>query len=210
MNQTAIDSLATRADFRAIARWVEPRSTVLDLGCGDGTLLALLGEELDVRGYGIEINDAGVLACAKHGVNVIQQNLEDGLRLFEDDSFDFAILSQTLQTIHQTAAILRETVRVGKECIVSFPNFGYWPHRLSVLRGRMPVSRSLPYQWHNTPNVRVLTIEDFEALAPVVGIEILDRVVLHEGRTVRWGRNWRGSLAVYRVKRAAPGVPSPG
>ena len=210
MNQTAIDSLATRADFRAIARWVEPRSTVLDLGCGDGTLLALLGEELDVRGYGIEINDAGVLACAKHGVNVIQQNLEDGLRLFEDDSFDFAILSQTLQTIHQTAAILRETVRVGKECIVSFPNFGYWPHRLSVLRGRMPVSRSLPYQWHNTPNVRVLTIEDFEALAPEVGIEILDRVVLHEGRTVRWGRNWRGSLAVYRVKRAAPGVPSPG
>lgn len=210
MNQTAIDSLATRADFRAIARWVEPRSTVLDLGCGDGTLLALLGEELDVRGYGIEINDAGVLACAKHGVNVIQQNLEDGLRLFEDASFDFAILSQTLQTIHQTAAILRETVRVGKECIVSFPNFGYWPHRLSVLRGRMPVSRSLPYQWHNTPNVRVLTIEDFEALAPEVGIEILDRAVLHEGRTVRWGRNWRGSLAVYRVKRGAPGVPSPG
>jgi methionine biosynthesis protein MetW len=210
MNQSAIDSLATRADFRAIARWVEPRSTVLDLGCGDGTLLALLGEELEVRGYGIEINDAGVLACAKHGVNVIQQNLEDGLRLFEDASFDFAILSQTLQTIHQTAAILRETVRVGKECIVSFPNFGYWPHRLSVLRGRMPVSRSLPYQWHNTPNVRVLTIEDFEALAPEVGIEILDRVVLHEGRTVRWGRNWRGSLAVYRVKRGAPGVPSPG
>jgi methionine biosynthesis protein MetW len=210
MNQSAIDSLATRADFRAIARWVEPRSTVLDLGCGDGTLLALLAEELEVRGYGIEINDAGVLACAKHGVSVIQQNLEDGLRLFEDDSFDFAILSQTLQTIHQTAAILRETVRVGKECIVSFPNFGYWPHRLSVLRGRMPVSRSLPYQWHNTPNVRVLTIEDFEALAPEVGIEILDRVVLHEGRAVRWGRNWRGSLAVYRVKRGAPGVASPG
>ena len=210
MNQSAIDSLATRADFRAIARWVEPRSTVLDLGCGDGTLLALLAEELEVRGYGIEINDAGVLACAKHGVSVIQQNLEDGLRLFEDDSFDFAILSQTLQTIHQTAAILRETVRVGKECIVSFPNFGYWPHRLSVLRGRMPVSRSLPYQWHNTPNVRVLTIEDFEALAPEVGIEILDRAVLHEGRAVRWGRNWRGSLAVYRVKRGAPGVSSPG
>jgi methionine biosynthesis protein MetW len=201
MNQAAIDSLTTRADFRAIARWVEPRSTVLDLGCGDGTLLALLGEELDVSGYGIEINDAGVLACAKHGVNVIQQNLEDGLRLFEDESFDFAILSQTLQTIHQTAAILRETVRVGKECIVSFPNFGYWPHRLSVIQGRMPVSKSLPHQWHNTPNVRVLTIKDFEALAPEVGIEILDRVVLHGGRTVRWGFNWRGSLAVYRVKR---------
>ncbi len=206
MNQAAIDSLAARADFRAIARWVEPNATVLDLGCGDGTLLALLSKELGVSGYGIEINDAGVLACVKQGVDVIQQNLEDGLRLFEDGSFDFAILSQTLQTIHQTAAILRETVRVGKECIVSFPNFGYWPHRLSVLRGSMPVSKSLPYQWHNTPNVRVLTIRDFEALAPEVGIEILDRVVLHGGRAVRWGANWRGSLAVYRVRRGPSGA----
>ncbi|PXW29546.1 methionine biosynthesis protein MetW [Paraburkholderia caballeronis] len=202
MNQSAFDSLSTRSDFRAIARWVEPRSTVLDLGCGDGALLSLLSEELEVSGYGIEINDAGVLAATKNGVNVIQQNLEDGLRLFEDASFDFAILSQTLQTIHQTAAILRETARVGKECIVSFPNFGYWPHRLSVLRGRMPVSKSLPYQWHNTPNVRVLTVKDFEALAPEVGVEILDRVVLHEGQVVRWGVNWRGSLAVYRVKKS--------
>ncbi|MFP4905065.1 methionine biosynthesis protein MetW, partial [Paraburkholderia sp. BR14261] len=99
------------------------------------------------------------------------------------------------------AAILRETARVGKECIVSFPNFGYWPHRLSVMRGRMPVSKSLPYQWHNTPNVRVLTVKDFEALAPEVGIEILDRAVLHGGQTVRWGVNWRGSLAVYRVRK---------
>jgi methionine biosynthesis protein MetW len=202
MNQRALDYLATRPDFRAIARWVEPRAKVLDLGCGDGSLLSLLMEELDVSGYGIEINDAGVLASTKNGINVIQQNLEDGLRLFEDGSFDFAILSQTLQTIHQTAAILRETVRVGKQCIVSFPNFGYWAHRLSVLQGRMPVSKSLPYQWHNTPNVRVLTIRDFEALAPEVGIEILDRVVLHGGQQVRWGVNWRGSLAVYRVKKS--------
>ncbi|KMZ12766.1 Homoserine O-acetyltransferase [Candidatus Burkholderia humilis] len=201
MNQNTLNSLSMHSDFRAIARWVEPRSTVLDLGCGDGSLLSLLGEELEVQGYGIEINDAGVLACAQKGVNVIQQNLEDGLRLFEDDSFDFAILSQTLQTIHQTAAILRETVRVGRECIVSFPNFGYWQHRLLVIQGRMPVSKSLPYQWHNTPNVRVLTIRDFEALAPEVGIEILDRAVLHGGQTIRWGENWRGSLAVYRVKR---------
>lgn len=141
MNQITLDSLSLRSDFRAIARWVEPNSSVLDLGCGDGSLLSLLAEELDVKGYGIEINDAGVLACAQKGVNVIQQNLEDGLRLFEDDSFDFAILSQTLQTIHQTAAILRETVRVGRECIVSFPNFGYWRHRLTVLQGRMPVSK---------------------------------------------------------------------
>lgn len=194
-------SLAARPDFRAIARWVEPGASVLDLGCGDGALLALLVAELDVRGYGIEINDAGVLACTQKGVNVIQQNLEDGLRLFDDDSFDFAVLSQTLQTIHQTAAILRETVRVARQCIVSFPNFGYWPHRLDVLKGRMPVSPALPYQWHNTPNVRVLTIDDFEALAPEVGIRIRERVVLGNGQPIRWGVNWRGSLAVYRVEK---------
>jgi len=203
LNQSAIEMLTARADFRTIARWVEPRSSVLDLGCGDGALLALLTEELNVKGYGIEINDAGVLACVQRGINIIQQNLENGLRLFEDNSFDFAILSQTLQTIHQTAAILHETVRVSKECIVSFPNFGYWPHRLSVLQGRMPVSKALPYQWHNTPNVRVLTIKDFEALAPQTGIKILDRVVLHNGHPVHWGANWRGSLAVYRVERGS-------
>jgi methionine biosynthesis protein MetW len=193
--------LSGREDFRAIARWVEPGASVLDLGCGDGALLALLSDELDVQGYGIEIDDAGVLSCAKKGVNVIQQNLEDGLKLFDDNSFDFAILSQTLQTIHETSAILRETVRVAKQAIVSFPNFGYWPHRLSVLQGRMPVSTSLPFQWHNTPNVRVLTIADFEALAPDVGIRIRERVVLHAGQPIRWGANWRGSLAVYRVEK---------
>src|SRR5580698_1723651 len=202
MNQRALDYLALRPDFRAIARWVEPRATVLDLGCGDGSLLSTLTEELEVSGYGIEINDAGVLAATRKGVNVIQQNLEDGLRLFEDQSFDLAILSQTLQTIHQTAAILHETVRVAREAIVSFPNFGYWPHRMSILNGSMPVSKTLPYQWHNTPNVRVLTIRDFEALAPQVGIQILDRAVLHNGVTISWGHNWRGSLAVYRVTRA--------
>lgn len=194
--------LADRADFRAIARWIEPNSTVLDLGCADGSLLRVLQDELDVQAYGIEIDDAGVLATAKKGVQVIQQNLEGGLALFEDKSFDTVILSQTLQTIHNTAQVLREMLRVGRECIVSFPNFGYWPHRLSIFRGRMPVSESLPYEWYDTPNVRVLTIRDFEALAPKVGLLILDRVVLHEGSVVRWGANWRGSVAVYRVRAA--------
>ncbi len=204
MNQRILDGLTARPDFRAIARWVEPRANVLDLGCGDGSLLALLTQELEIRGCGVEIDDAHVLGCVQKGIPVIQQNLEDGLRFFEDQSFDVAILSQTLQTIHQTAEILRETVRVARECIISFPNFGYWRHRATVLGGRMPVSKSLPYQWHNTPNVRVLTVDDFEALAPQAGITILDRVVLHEGRTIHWGRNWRGSIAVYRVKKLCP------
>lgn len=199
---SSLQRLTPRNDFRVIARWIQPGSQVLDLGCGDGSLLRFLTDELDVSGYGVEINDAGVLASAQKGINVIQQDMEGGLALFEDQSFDMVILSQTLQTIHRTADILRETVRVGREAIVSFPNFGYWPHRLAVLRGRMPVSKSLPFQWHNTPNVRVLTIRDFEALAPEVGVRILDRAVLHDGQSVNWGANWRGSLAVYRVKRS--------
>lgn len=193
-------SALTRPDFRAIARWVEPYASVLDLGCDTGDLLKLLTDELDVKAYGVEIRDEGVLACARKGLNVIQQDLEGGLALFENQSFDFVILSQTLQTIHRTAPILREMLRVGKECIVSFPNFGHWTHRLAVLRGRMPVSKSLPYQWYDTPNVRVMTIADFETLAGEVGLEILDRVVLDGRQTVTWGRNWRGSSAVYRVR----------
>jgi len=135
-------------------------------------------------------------------LNVIQQNLEGGLALFEDNSFDTVILSQTLQTIHQTARILSEIARVGKECVVSFPNFGHWSHRAAVISGRMPVSKSLPYQWYDTPNVRVLTIADFEALAPAVGLELLDRVVLHEGEIIQFLPNLRGSLAIYRARRA--------
>lgn len=201
MNQN-VSTAAVRSDFRAIAGWIAPNSTVLDLGCGDGTLLRLLQDQRRVQAYGIELRDERVQAAVRNGINVIQQNLENGLALFEDQSFDTVILSQTLQTIHQTAGILREIVRVGREAIVSFPNFGYWPHRLAVLRGRMPVSKTLPYQWHNTPNVRVLTIRDFEALAAEVGFAILDRVTLQAGEPVHWGANWRGEVAVYRVRRA--------
>ena len=151
--------LNKRADFAAIANWIAPNSQVLDLGCGDGSFLEFLQKQKPVHTYGVEIDDAGVLACVQKDLNVIQQDLEGGLALFEDDSFDTVVLSQTLQTIHQTEKILREVVRVGKESIVSFPNFGHWSHRLAVGLGRMPVSKSLPYQWYNTPNVRVLTVD---------------------------------------------------
>ncbi|OXL15863.1 methionine biosynthesis protein MetW [Polynucleobacter cosmopolitanus] len=191
-----------RSDFAAIAKWVEPGSQVLDVGCGDGSLLHYLKEAKQAHVYGVELADDKVLACAQKGLNVIQQDLEGGLALFEDQSFDKVILSQTLQTIHQTARILSEIARVGKECVVSFPNFGHWSHRSAVLLGRMPVSKSLPYQWYDTPNVRVLTIADFEALAPAVGLELLDRVVFHDGQSVEFLPNLRGSLAVYRARRA--------
>ena len=191
-----------RSDFAAIARWVEPGSQVLDVGCGDGSLLHHLKEAKQAHVYGVELADDKVLACAQKGLNVVQQDLEGGLALFEDQSFDMVILSQTLQTIHQTARILSEIARVGKECVVSFPNFGHWSHRSAVLLGRMPVSKSLPYQWYDTPNVRVLTIADFEALAPAVGLELLDRVVFHDGQSVEFLPNLRGSLAVYRARRA--------
>ena len=191
-----------RSDFAAIAKWVEPGSQVLDVGCGDGSLLHHLKEAKQAHVYGVELADDKVLACAQKGLNVVQQDLEGGLALFEDQSFDKVILSQTLQTIHQTARILSEIARVGKECVVSFPNFGHWSHRSAVLLGRMPVSKSLPYQWYDTPSVRVLTIADFEALAPAVGLELLDRVVFHDGQSVEFLPNLRGSLAVYRARRA--------
>jgi methionine biosynthesis protein MetW len=188
-----------RSDFDAIANWVEMNSSLLDLGCGDGSFLEFIRAKCQAITYGVEIKDSAVLACVEKGLNVIQQDLEGGLALFKDQSFDTVVLSQTLQTIHQTERILREVVRVGKQCVVSFPNFGHWSHRYAVALGRMPVSKSLPYEWFNTPNVRVLTIADFEALAHKLGIEILGRVVLHHGKTVHWLPNLFGSLAIYRV-----------
>ena len=191
-----------RADFSAIANWVKPNSSLLDLGCGDGDFLEFIRAQKNVQTYGVEISDISVLACVEKGLDVIQQDLESGLALFENQSFDMVVLSQTLQTIHETESILNEIVRVGKECVISFPNFAHWSHRIDILLGRMPVSKSLPFDWYNTPNVRVLTIADFEALASKIGLKILDRVILHEGKEISWGANLFGSLAIYRVQSA--------
>ena len=190
--------LARRPDLATIAHWVRPNARVLDLGCGDGMLLRYLWKQRNAEGYGVEIDDTKVGASVQNDVNVLQMNLESGLSAFGDGSFDYVILSQTLQAMRHTEAIMREMLRVGREAIVSFPNFGHWSGRLQVLAGRMPVSESLPHEWYNTPNLHLCTIADFEDLAADLGVRILERVVLHEGRPVHTLPNLRGSLAIYR------------
>jgi methionine biosynthesis protein MetW len=198
---TADDRLSGRPEFDAIAAWIEHGAQVLDLGCGDGSLLRYLREGRRAMGYGIEIDDANILASVRNGVNVLQSNLESGLAGFESGSFDYVILSQTLQAVRHTEQIIGEMLRVGRQAIVTFPNFGYWGHRLQVLRGRMPVSPTLPYQWYDTPNVHLFTIRDFETFCADHGIRILERVVMDQGRVVSILPNLLGSLAVYRFDR---------
>ena len=201
-------TLSGRSDFEAIAAWVKPNSSVLDLGCGDGLLLRYLRQGRNVRGYGVDISDDNVLACVKNGVNVIQSDLERGLAGFDAGSFDIVILSQTLQAMRRTEEIVLEMLRVGREAIVSFPNFGRWDARLQVVLGRMPVSQNLPYQWYNTPNVHLCTIADFEAFCAGHRIDVLERIVLHRGKPVRWLPNLTGSLAVFRIRRSNPSTSS--
>ena len=191
-----------RADYATIGQWVTSRARVLDLGCGDGALLRFLAEKREATGYGIEIDDAGVLASIANGVNVLQNDLERGLAGFDDGAFDVVILSQTLQAMRRIEAIVAEMLRVGREAIVTFPNFGHWSHRLQILRGRMPVSQSLPYQWYDTPNIHLCTVADFDAFLSARGHRVLDRVVLSRGRAVRFAPNLTGELAIYRFRRA--------
>jgi len=200
MNASIIQS---RPDFAAIAAWIPQGSSVLDLGCGDGSLLRYLRETREVCGYGVEISDVNIAACIANNVNVIQNDLDSGLADFESDSFDYVILSQTLQATRHTEALLKEIVRVGREGIVSFPNFGYWKNRLQVLLGNMPVSKELPYQWYDTPNVHLCTLNDFEELCATHEIRILGRHVMAGGNDVLALPNLLGSTAVYRFKRDA-------
>ena len=187
--------------MKSIARMVPPGSRVLDLGCGDGALLDLLQRERACTGYGIEIADANVLACVQRGVNVIQLNLEEGLALFDDASFDVVLQIDTLQHLRNAETMLRETARVGRSGIVAFPNFAHWPNRLSVLMGRMPVTRRLPYQWYDTPNIRVGTHADFEVLARRNQLRILDSFGMQGGRIVRFAPNLLASTAVFSFSR---------
>ena len=185
----------------AIAQLVPQGARVLDLGCGSGELLAHLQQHRGCTGYGVELDDAGVLACVQRGVDVIQLNLDQGLALFADASFDVVLQIDTLQHLHNAETMLRETVRVGKQGIIAFPNFAYWRNRISILRGRMPVNKRLPYEWYNTPNIRVGTHADFGVLAARHGLRVIDHFGLSGKNTVRGLTNLRASTAVYQVAR---------
>jgi len=192
---------AARPDFAAIAAWIPKGASVLDLGCGDGSLLRFLRDTREVRGYGVEISDTNIVACIKNGVNVIQGDLDSGLSGFETEAFDYVILSQTLQAIRHTEALVKEILRVGRAGIVSFPNFGYWRNRVKIFSGNMPVSRDLPYQWYDTPNVHLCTLHDFEEFCAKQKVQILNRRVMTGGGEVQMLPNLLGSTAVYRFQR---------
>ena len=192
--------MTEKATMQALARLVPEGSRVLDLGCGDGSMLDYLQRERGCSGYGIEIADANVLACVRRGVNVIQLNLDEGLAMFGDASFDVVLQIDTLQHLRNAEVMLRETARVGRTGIVAFPNFAHWPNRLSVLRGRMPVTRRLPYQWYDTPNIRVGTYKDFEVLALKNQLRVIDSFGLQDGRAIRWCPNARAGTAVFHFE----------
>ncbi|MDA7418520.1 methionine biosynthesis protein MetW [Xenophilus arseniciresistens] len=185
----------------AIVRLVPEGARVLDLGCGDGVLLERLQRERGCSGYGVEIADGNVLQCVRRGVQVLQLNLDEGLSMFEDASFDVVLQIDTLQHLRNAEVMLRETARVGRTGIVAFPNFAHWPNRISIARGRMPVTRRLPYQWYDTPNIRVGTFKDFEVLARKNRLRVLDAFGVHQGAEVRWLPNARASTAVFRFER---------
>eukprot|EP01034_Spumella_vulgaris_P046408 gene46408-57869_t len=193
--------MSEQSTLEALARLVPQGSRVLDLGCGNGAMLSYLQRERGCTGYGVEIDDANVLACVQRGVDVIQLNLDEGLAMFGDNSFDVVLQIDTLQHLRNAEVMLRETARVGRTGVVAFPNFAHWPNRLSILQGRMPVTRRLPYQWYDTPNIRVGTHADLAVLAQRNGLRVLDSFGLQGGSTVRFAPNLRAGTSVYKLAR---------
>ena len=193
--------MSEHVNLQAIARLVPKGSRVLDLGCGDGALLDYLQKHRGCSGYGVEIDDRNIQACVKRGVNVIQLNLDEGLNMFADQSFDVVLQIDTLQHLRNAEVMLRETVRVGHNGILAFPNFAHWPNRLSILTGSMPVTKRLPFQWYDTPNIRVGTYADFEQLALQNQLKIIDSFGLQEGQEVRLWPNLMAGTAVFKLQR---------
>ena len=201
---------APRHDLAVLADWIRPGSRVLDLGCGDGALLVYLRETRGVTGYGVEIDDLKVAASVRNGVSVIQQDLDQGLKDFADQSFDYVVLSLTLQATARPDQLLLEMLRVGREAIVTFPNFGHWHARWCVgIKGRMPVTDALPHAWYNTPNIHLCTLRDFEALCQKRQVQILERKVLDDQHRDSWlnrlSPNLFGEIALYRCARLPQG-----
>jgi len=206
VNLPPMEKDGLRADLSIIAQWIKAGSKVLDLGCGDGTMLAYLRDIRNVLGYGLEIDPFNIEACVEKDINVIQANLNDGLKAyFSRNSFDYVIMSQTLQATEQPDLLIEEMLRVGREGIVTFPNMAHWSARLQLgLRGIMPVTKNLPNQWFNTPNVHLCTLNDFEVLCKNHDIQILERMVVDHSHKrgsflMNLFPNLLGEIAIYRI-----------
>ena len=198
--------MTLRRDLQIIADLINENARVLDLGCGEGELLAHLQSTKNVNGYGLDVDPGNICTCLAKGVNVIEQDLDEGLANFPDNSFDMVVMTETLQSVRRPDHLLREMLRIGQECIVTFPNFGYWPYRLQLMMaGRMPVARHIPYSWYDTPNIHLCTFADFEALCGQLGLQIIQRrVVDHASAELPWGAllpNLLGPVAFYRLGR---------
>ncbi|MFT5691342.1 MAG: methionine biosynthesis protein MetW [Oceanicoccus sp.] len=195
-----------RFDLQLITNWVKSHARVLDLGCGDGELLQTLQRERQTDGIGIEIDDGYITECISKGLNVVEQDLNSGLSNFPDNSFDMVIMAQSLQALSAPHLVIDEMLRIGRECIVTFPNFAHWRCRLHLSqKGRMPVSKFMPYNWYDTPNIHFCTVKDFETLCIENNIRVLDRAVVSDDSSESFlGRvmpNLFGVTAVYHVSR---------
>ncbi|NKB34526.1 MAG: methionine biosynthesis protein MetW [Pseudomonadales bacterium] len=195
-----------RPDLDIIQQWIEPNSRVLDLGCGDGDLLHYLKTTKQVKEIGLEIDEQNIQRCIENGVNVIEQNLDKGLSNFQSNSFETVLLAQTLQALSNPDKLIDEMLRIGKKGIVTFPNFGNWKSRLYLAtKGRMPVSKFMPHQWYDTPNIHFCTVKDFDALCSNKGIKVLTRTVVdsqHQGSwAVKSWPNFLGEIAIYHITR---------
>ncbi|PCH62211.1 MAG: methionine biosynthesis protein MetW [SAR86 cluster bacterium] len=195
-----------RADLKLIQDWINPNSRVLDLGCGDGSLLLYLKETKNIIGTGLEIDTAKIEKCLANGITVIEQNLDQDLSNFQSNSFDTVLLAQTLQALSKPDVLIDQMLRIGKNCIVTFPNFGHWKSRLHLSsKGRMPVSKFMPYQWYDTPNIHFCTVKDFDMLCQEKGIQVLTRTVVNSQYQSNWSTNlWpnlMGEIAIYHITR---------
>ena len=204
MSNLNFDKNRFRFDLRIIASWVEPNTRVLDLGCGEGDLLFYLKSSKGVRGTGIEHNEAKVAQCIEKGLTVLQGDINAEVLDYPDDAFDYIILSQTLQQVYEPAALLRSILRIGKKAVVSFPNFSHWQVRFQLMTsGYAPITRQLPYQWYDTPNIRVISLKDFRKFARTIGFKILKETAIsihdRKGKTIQWMQNLRSTYGIFLI-----------